>query len=98
MPAAISTTPTMCMKVSGRKWVMRGTSGLRYICHWVRILKNLSVPATIGPMPKPRRSTHQAVFSRLSNISHLHCNGQVIGALVTRDGGTFGAYQFPKML
>ena len=41
--------------------------GLRYISQLARTLKYLSMPAMMGPAPKPMRSAHQAAFSRGSS-------------------------------
>src|SRR5260221_11716320 len=62
MPATISMTPTMCMKVAAETGTILVASGLRYICQSVSLLKNLSRPATIGPIPRPSRKAHQAVL------------------------------------
>ena len=67
MPAIISTTPTMCMNVVALTGMTRVTTGLKYMLQSVRILKNLSAPAMIGPRPSPIRSAHQVVSNRLSN-------------------------------
>jgi|SRR6516225_6172317 len=74
-PTTISTTPTKCMNVFGSICRSRGANGLRYIPQLVRKLKNLSIPATIGPMPSPRRSNHQERFSLTSIVSTSHPKG-----------------------
>src|SRR5579871_330678 len=69
IPATISTAPTMCMNVDGAIGITFVASGLRYISQFVKKLKYLSMPAIIGPSPRPIRNTHQLLFKRPLNCS-----------------------------
>src|SRR5215467_1449194 len=68
MPAAISTAPTMCMKVAALTGTTLVTSGLKYMVQSVSLLKYLSTPVMIGPRPRPMRSAHQLRLRRRSRL------------------------------
>src|SRR5215469_7078992 len=90
IPAMISTTPTARMKTGTLTGITFVAIGLRYMPQSASTLKNLSVPAMIGPRPKPRRRAHQAVLSRESK-SVISC---LLYKKSERGGG--GYREFPK--
>src|SRR5262252_8652337 len=76
IPATISIMPTICMKVAGETGTTLVASGLKYICQSASLLKYLSSPAMMGPIPKPSRKAHHAVLdlSMKAAIFPLHRN------------------------
>src|SRR5215475_8404171 len=71
IPATISIMPTICMNVAGDTGTTLVASGLKYICQSAHLLKYLSRPATIGPIPRAMRKAHQSESSLLAEVGIL---------------------------
>src|SRR5665213_2886426 len=62
IPAIISITPTIIIKVYGEKG-MYFTKGVRYLSQSTSTSKNLSMPVIIGRMPKVHRKIFFTIFT-----------------------------------
>jgi hypothetical protein len=56
--------PTTCMNVAALRGTIFVARGLRYMLQSVSTLKNLSMPAMIGPRPRPSFRAHHATLRR----------------------------------